>query len=224
MRQLLKMGNRLASEEIAESRMVGRRRSSAPGKSSPDPKKLRPRATAVAPGGRLVLADTDGISRVFISLIGNYLHRIERERRARYHGDLELAMVAEVIGIAVVEPGLRDAAFRERYRILDSIIGLEGQRAVNATSIASASGIPRETVRRKLKLLLKEGLIVEKGRARYVVKPGVLQQSEWQATYARGIQHTVLFMNECLEQGAVRWIPGARPKRSGGRISGPGEK
>ena len=184
----------------------------------------RPRAAAVAPGGRLVLADTDGISRIFITLIGNYLHRIERERRARYHGDLELAMVAEVIGIAVVEPGLRDAAFRKRFRILDSVIGLEGQRAINATSIASASGIPRETVRRKLKLLLKEGLIVEKGRARYVVKPGVLQQPDWQAAYARGIQQTVLFMNECLEQGAVRWIPAARPKRSGGRVPVSGEK
>lgn len=184
----------------------------------------RARATVVASGGRLVLVDTDGISRVFISLIGNYLHRIERERRARYHGDLELAMVAEGIGIAVVEPGLRDAAFRERYRVLDTIIGLDGQRAVNATSIASASGIPRETVRRKLKRLLEEGLIAEKGRARYVVKPGVLQQPEWQAAYARGIQHTVLFMNECLEQGVVRWLPSAKPKRSRGRVSGPGEK
>jgi len=220
------MGNRLASEKIVENRMLGRRRSSTSRKSSPETKPLRPRAAAVAPGGRLVLADTDGISRIFISLIGNYLHRIERERRARYRGDLELAMVAEVIGLAVTEPGLRDAAFRERYRLLDSIIGLEGQRAVNATSIASASGIPRETVRRKLKLLLKEGLIVEKGRSRYVVKPGVLQQPEWQAAYARGIQQTVFFMNECLEQGAVRWTPAARPKskRSGARISRPGEK
>lgn len=184
----------------------------------------RARATAVAPGGRLVAADRDGNSRVFISLIGNYLHRIERERRARYHGDIDLAMVAEVIGIAVTEPGMRDAAFRERYRILDSVIGLAGQRAVNATSIASASGIPRETVRRKVKLLLKEGLIVEKGRSRYVMKPGVLQQPEWQAAYARGIQQTVLFMNECLKQRVVRWIPAPKAKRSGSRIAVMGEK
>ena len=218
------MGTRLAFDKILENGMLGRRGPSTSRKSSPETKALRPRAAAVAPGGRLVPADTDGISRIFISLIGNYLHRIERERRARYHGDLELAIVAEVIGLAVTEPGLRDAAFRERYRILDSIIGVEGQRAINATSIASASGIPRETVRRKLKLLLKEGLIVEKGRSRYVVKPGVLQQPEWQAAYARGIQQTVLFMNECIEQGAVRWVSAARPrsKRSGARVSGPG--
>jgi len=218
------MGNQPTDPGSPEDLVARSRTLSTSKKGSVETGAPRARATVVASGGRLVLTETDGISRVFISLIGNYLHRIARERRARYHGDLELAMVAEVIGIAVVEPGLRDAAFRERYRILDSVIGLEGQRAVNATSIASASGIPRETVRRKLKLLLKEGLIVEKGRARYVVKPGVLQQSDWQAAYARGIQHTVLFMNECLEQGALRWIPAARPKRSGVRISRPGEK
>lgn len=218
------MGNQPTDPGIPEDLVARSRALSTSKKGSPEAKTPRARATAVAPGGRLVLSDTDGISRVLICLIGNYLHRIERERRARYHGDLDLAVVAEVIGIAVVEPGLRDAAFRERYRILDSVIGLEGQRAVNATSIASASGIARETVRRKLKRLLQEGLIAEKGRARYVVKPGVLQQPEWQAAYARGIQLTVLFMNECLEQGVVRWLPSAKPKRSRGRVSGPGAK
>lgn len=218
------MGDPANDTGIPEGIVARRRAPSTSKKGSTETRASRPRATAVAPGGRLVLADSDGISRIFITLIGNYLHRIERERRTRYHGDLELAVVAEVIGIAVTEPGMRDAAFRERYRILDSIIGLEGQRAVNATSIASASGIPRETVRRKLKRLLKEGVIVEKGRSRYVMKPGLLQQPDWQAAYARGIQQTVLFMNECLEQGAVRWIPVARPKRSGARMPVSDEK
>jgi DNA-binding IclR family transcriptional regulator len=84
---------------------------------------------------------------------------------------------------------------------------------VNATSIASATGIPRETVRRKLKHLLKLGVIVEKGRARYVLKPGVLQEPERQAAFARGIQQTVLFMNECLENGVVRWVDGKAKRK-----------
>ncbi|MDI1287166.1 MAG: hypothetical protein PSV46_22470 [Reyranella sp.] len=194
--------------------MVRRRTLATSRNDSRDAKKPQRRATAVAPGGRLVLADTDGNSRLFICMIGNYLHRIERERRARYLGDFDTAMVAEIIGIAAVEPGMRDAAFRKQHQTFDSIVGLEGQRAINATSIASASGIPRETVRRKLKQLLKEGLIVEKGRARYVVNPGVLQQPEWQDAFGRGIHQTVIFMNECLEQGVLRWVPAAKAKRS----------
>jgi len=169
------------------------------------------RATAVAVEGRLTLAGGGGNSRLFIYMIGNYLHRIERERRALYEGDLDLALVAELVGTSAVEPGLRDAAFREKHATFDSVIGIEGQRDINATSIASASGIPRETVRRKLKRLLQLGIIVEKRRFRYVINPGVLQQSRHQAAFTRGIEQTVRFMNECLAQGVVRWVPPRKP-------------
>lgn len=146
-------------------------------------------------------------------MIGNYLHRVERERRGLYEGDLDLAVVAELVGTTAIEPGMRDAAFREKYATFDSVIGIDGQRAINATSIASASGLPRETVRRKLKHLLQLGVIVEKGHARYVMKPGALQQPHHQAAFARGIEQTVRFMNECLEQGVVRWVPAGKVKR-----------
>jgi biotin operon repressor len=167
----------------------------------------RRRATTIAPEGRLVLAESDANSRLFVYMLGNYLHRLERDRRDVYFGDLDLARVAEVIGMAGVEPGMRDAAFRKQHRDFDSVVGVEGQRAVNATSIASATGVPRETVRRKVQQLLKLGFIVEKGRARYILKPGALQHPDRQAAFARGLQQTVHFMNECLEQGVLRWVP-----------------
>jgi hypothetical protein len=173
----------------------------------------RRRATTVGPDGRLVLAESAANSRLFVYLLGNYLHRLERGRRDIYFGDLDLARVAEVIGMAGVEPGMRDAAFRDQHRNFDSVVGVEGQRAVNATSIAEATGIPRETVRRKLHHLLKLGFIVEKGRARYILKPGSLQQPERQAVFARGLQQTVHFMNECLEQGVLKWVPVPKAKR-----------
>lgn len=113
-------------------------------------------------------------------MIGNYLHRTERERAEIYFGDLDLARVAEIIGTAGVEPGMRDADFRAQHRSF------------------------RETVRRKLKRLLELGANVEKGRARYVLKPGMLQEPERQAAFARGLQRTVQFMNECLDHGVVR--------------------
>lgn len=173
----------------------------------------RRRATTVGPEGRLVLAESAANSRLFVYLLGNYLHRLESGRREIYFGDLDLARVAEVIGMAGVEPGMRDAAFRDQHRNFDSVVGVEGQRAVNATSIAGATGIPRETVRRKLQQLLKLGFILEKGCARYILQPGSLQQPERQAAFARGLQQTVHFMNECLEQGVLKWVPVAKTKR-----------
>ncbi len=183
-------------------------------RSTPDEGRTRRRATKVAPAGRAVLADGPANSRLFVYLVANYLHRIERERRELYFGDLDLALVAEIIAAAGVEPGMRDAAFRERHRNFDGVIGVEDQRAVNATSIAEAAGIPRETVRRKVKQLLQLGFIVVKGRARYVVKPGVLLEPHRQEAFARGIDQTVLFVNKLLEQGVIRWVAAGRASES----------
>ena len=182
---------------------------------SPVPR--RRATTTVLPEGRLVLAEGPANSRLMVYMVGNYLHRIERERRAIYHDDLDLARIAEIIGTAGVEPGMRDAVFRSKHGTFDSVVGVDGQRAVNATSIASASGIPRETVRRKLQLLLKFGFIIEKGRARYVLKPGVLQAPARQAAFARGLQQTVQLMNECLQQGVVRWVADRKERRKQAR-------
>jgi hypothetical protein len=153
-------------------------------------------------------------------MLGKFLHLMERERRDFCFGDLDLARVAEAVSLAAIEPGMQDAAFREKHSSFTTIVGIEGQCGINATSIASTAGIPRETIRRKLKQLQSLGFIVEKERARYVVQPGILQQSERQEAFARGIRMTIAFMNECLDQGLVRWEPPRttpRPRRSGDR-------
>jgi hypothetical protein len=62
--------------------------------------------------------------------------------------------------------------------------------------------------------LLKLGFIVEKGRARYILKPGVMQQPARQAAFARSIQQTVHFMNECFEHAVLQLVPAGKTKRS----------
>jgi predicted transcriptional regulator len=77
---------------------------------------------------------------------------------------------------------------------------------VTAQTISQATGIPRETVRRKLKLLLERGVIVEKTRGGYVMKPGFIQTPENMDIVDRGMRDTLVFMNECVKLGLVRWI------------------
>ena len=170
----------------------------------------RRRATATPTDGRLALVAAN--ARMFVFLTGNYLHRIECERRGLYGGDLDLAVVAEMIGTAGVEPGMRDAAFRQKHRDFVRAIPVDDQRAVNASSIAIAAGIPRETVRRKIRKLLELGFVVEKEPARYVLKPGVLLEPERQAAFARGIEQTVRFVNELLDNGVMQWVPAKKGK------------
>ena len=175
----------------------------------------KPRATRSAPVGKFELVD--GNARLLVTLIGNFLHRIEVERRQVYFDDLDLARVAEVIGLRGVEAGMRDAAYRERYRHYDKAVDIEDMRSANASSIASATGYPRETVRRKIKKLLELGFIVEKSRAHYVLNPGVYMTPEVQASVARGLHLTILFINEAVSQGLVRWVPVAEKKKRSSR-------
>ena len=194
--------------------MARKAKRAVPQGSEPRPRR---RATAVASEGRLVLAEGPATSRLFVYMAGNYIHRIERERRELYAGDLSLALVAEIIGTAAIEPGMRDAAFRKKHQHFDTPVSVQDQRGTNATSISISAGIPRETVRRKIDQLLKMGLIVEKEPARYVIKSGVLLEPHRQAAYARGIDQTLRFMNELLDHGAVRWVPAPKGKRGTGR-------
>jgi hypothetical protein len=170
------------------------------------------RATMIATEGRVELVEGPANSRLFAYLAGNYILRIDRVRRELYQGELDLALVGEVIGAAGIEPGLRDAAFRERYKYFDRAVSIEDLRPVNAASIAIATGIPRETVRRRIKRLLTLGFIVEKEPSRYVMTPGILLDPRRQAAFALGIDQTVRFINELLENGVVRWVPARRAK------------
>lgn len=177
----------------------------------------RRRAPRTRPEGRLVLVDPKANSRLIAFLAGNLLHRIERDRCELCFGDLDLTRIAEAIGLIAIEPGMRDASFRDQYRSFETVIGIEGQRAVSATSIAASTGIPRETVRRKLKRLLALGYIVPKGRVSYVVAPGILQEPSRLAVFEHSFHQMTSFMNAMLEQGFLQWIPSGHAGRAGAK-------
>jgi hypothetical protein len=156
--------------------------------------------------GHLELVRGSADARLFAHLLVNFLHRADHERRQMYDGDLDLAAVGETVGLVAVEPEARKPEFREKFGSYDTVIGLEGQQGVNALSVAAATGIPRETVRRKLKLLLERGVIAEKTRGSYVFKPGFIQRDENRTRIERGMRDTLQFMNDCVSLGLVRWV------------------
>ena len=165
------------------------------------------RAKRSSSDGRLTLTDGVEVSRLFAYLLSHYIQRIDRERRAAYNSDLDMACVAEIVGTAALEPRMRDREFRDAYRNFSNIVGTEGQRGINAQSVAGSAGIPRETVRRKLKRLTELGFLLEKSPGQYIQTPGALQQPQHLAAIDRVIRESVRFMNECIEQGLVRWVP-----------------
>jgi len=139
--------------------------------------------------------------RLYSYLMFTLVQRVDRLRREVYAGDLDLASISEAIALSAIEARMRDPQFRDAYRGVGRQAGIAAQRGVNALSVAAATGIPRETVRRKIKKLVALGAIVEVKRGEYVMKPGFLQQDPVQERLTRALVDTTRFINDSLSQG-----------------------
>ena len=152
---------------------------------------------------RVVRAPGSDRTRLFLYLFLNYLQRIELLRNEMYGSDLELAIISDSIAMAAIEPFMRNPDLDERFLSLKTVVGVEGQRGVNALSISEAAGLPRETTRRKIKKLIEMGMITETSEGEYIFTPGFAQQPQIYALIEQALTDTVQFFNASLEKSFV---------------------
>lgn len=85
--------------------------------------------------------------------------RLLTQMRAHFDGDLDLLLIMAAIGERTRperwSPGLSDL-----HSLTRSLDGIERQFPINVQSVAEYAGIPRETVRRKVAILQKKGLVL----------------------------------------------------------------
>jgi hypothetical protein len=153
---------------------------------------------------RVAARDREANSRVFAYLLISFLARADQLRRKHFEDDIDLAVIAEAVAMAAIDPRMRDPDFVREFRNIDNLVGLERQRGVNALSIAAATGIPRETARRKIKRLLAMGVLAETGRGKYVLKPGYIQQPVIRNMFEELTRASVRFVNDCLDQRVLQ--------------------
>jgi hypothetical protein len=171
--------------------------------SKQDPGALRP---------RIVSRDREADSRLFAYLLVSFLSRTQWLRRQQFEGDLDLAVIAEAVAAAALDARMREPTFLEQYRSIDKVVGVERQRGVNALSIAAATGIPRETARRKIKRLLELGVLVETGRGKYVLKPGYIQSPAMRTMFEELTRASLRFVNDCLDQRVLEVVSSQDPR------------
>jgi predicted transcriptional regulator len=78
--------------------------------------------------------------------------------RQQFDGDLDMLLVMAVIGEATLPKHLLPDGFDYSAQLAGQGEQI-GKRPINTQSIADFSGIPRETVRRKLQVLVQKGWI-----------------------------------------------------------------
>jgi hypothetical protein len=129
------------------------------------------------------------------------VQRIDLARREAFAGDLDLASIIHAISESVLERLMRDPEWRQEYGALSKVVGASAQRGVNALSISQATGIPRETARRKIKKLVAMGAITEVARGEYIVTPGYLQRITTPQRIEQFMGDALRFINEGLDRG-----------------------
>ncbi len=149
---------------------------------------------------RIVQHGYDETSRLFSMALSRYFQQLCRQYRHLADGDIDLAIVAGAASLAAVEGAWSDPEFRREFANLDNIVG-DRQRGCNALSIAEATGLPRETVRRKMKRLVEAGFLVRRGTGDYIMQPGLVQTAPYRQMLSEAMGHTLRFVNDCLEQG-----------------------
>ena len=149
---------------------------------------------------RIVQLGHEETSRLFSMALSRYMQQICRLYRHLAEGDIDLAIVAGAASLAALEGAWRDPEFRREFANLDNIVG-DRQRGCNALSIAEATGLPRETVRRKMKRLVEAGFLVRRGTGDYIMQPGLVQTPPYRQMLNEASAHTLRFVNDCLEQG-----------------------
>jgi DNA-binding transcriptional ArsR family regulator len=150
---------------------------------------------------RVVHRSHQDTSRLFALAFERFFQRVCYLRRALADGDLDLAIIAGAVAMVGVESSMRDPAFRRTFANLDAVVGVARQRGCNALSIAEATGLPRETVRRKMRRLVDMGVLVRRDGGGYVWQPGVLQSPAYTQLLQEVSNETLRLLNECLEEG-----------------------
>jgi hypothetical protein len=157
-------------------------------------------ATARNKRFQIVHKDRETKSRLFAMAFGRYFQRVCRLQRELSDGDIDLAIIAGAAAIAGTDALMRDATQRRDFADMKTIVG-ERQRGCNALSLAEATGLPRETVRRKMKQLVEMGILVRRGARDYILRPGVLQSPPYRQLFEELSAETLRLLNACLEDG-----------------------
>ncbi|MBT8459799.1 MAG: hypothetical protein HKP40_03400 [Litoreibacter sp.] len=95
--------------------------------------------------------------------------RLLVQLRKRFDGDLDLALVLAVIGDRT-HPEFWTLELAELSQMTTGEDPDGKQLPINIQSVAAFSGIPRETVRRKVKILQEKGWVTRKVDGRLAVK------------------------------------------------------
>ncbi|MBI1181063.1 MAG: hypothetical protein GC201_10930 [Alphaproteobacteria bacterium] len=141
-------------------------------------------------------------SRVFMYEFCELLCKVLPGYGQMFRGDLAKVFILLALAAANVQR-LMASQQRGAFEAMKERVPGELQTPVNALSVAEATGLPRETVRRKLKEMITSGAVVEDERGGYRLRPGTFQQEQMTELYFASFRAFAKAADVCLEAGLL---------------------
>jgi hypothetical protein len=125
------------------------------------------------------------------------------ENWRRDAGDLDNVMILLAV-VAISGDRLTRTVLSDDLRALDTELpkGMRGE--CNVSSIASATGLNRETTRRKVRGLIDDGFLGRTPEGEIFFAPGVMQREATFELLCRQLEAITRFANDCLRDGVLR--------------------
>ena len=124
------------------------------------------------------------------------------ERWKEWSGDSDRAMLLLAV-VAIKSERLLRTEIEPEARTLAQAIRRDRLAKCNISSLASATGLNRETTRRKVKSLVDQGLLVRLEDGSIDLSPGFSQQERAQRLVRRQLDGVVRFANELARMGVI---------------------
>jgi len=93
---------------------------------------------------------------------------------------------------------------RPEHRSLATYLPLEELQSCNVASIAAATGINRETVRRRVQGLVQSGSLIKSDSGDIALPPSKVQDPSAAELIRRQLEALARFANDCLRDGVLR--------------------
>ena len=119
--------------------------------------------------------------------------------------DYDRAMILVAVAAITAERLLR-TGLTQRQAALDEPLPAGVMAPCNISSIASATGLNRETTRRKVDSLIEKKLLVRLANGTITFAPGVVQEQSTKDLVRRQLENVVRTSNDLVRDGVLEFV------------------
>lgn len=135
--------------------------------------------------------------RILTRIFADFYVRMYRLRGPFHRNDLEMITIYDLVGLRVIDHLIEEDRLRESITSLSLVLG-DAQRGCSLKRVAEETGLPKETVRRKLNHLVEDGALEKVGEG-FIHRPGWLQSPAVWRVVSQVEGQMLDLLNACLQ-------------------------